>query len=522
MRFSILAAAAVGLALVAGGAYYGLHTYSGQEFRSGLDQAIAALPPGTSATYKDATYSPVTHQAVVTGMTLHGEIAGPNAKGGRPMPFDVTIESLETTNANLDFVTAWTSAAANPAAVPPGKALSVADAIVLKGVTFRSEAINATQDSLRITHPRLYPWALLHEGVPAWKEILASLTPRQRPPALTEMEPILKAEAAIILGVAYDAYEMGPIKGTEKLPQVDVAFEARKMSGNGVDRGVISGANAEGIMVTGNSFGAFSADRVSVSATDVREPLTRLLNGEPPSQAMLNGMKIGKIEYTGMTGQPPGQAATHIGDLSVGPVTFAQGMPVSGSMAWHDFVVTQSQMPDARSRDVFDRLGVDKLTISFAVAYDLDAATRRATLHDTVLKINELGTLTAAAELTDAGNSAAALAQAKLAHAKLRFEDASFVDRALRIGAQQSGLDPAAFRGQIAAMAVQRSAALGGGNPAILAAGRSVSDFVTTPHSLTVELSPSQPVSLLALQAAANNPGALSALLGLTVTSNQP
>jgi hypothetical protein len=517
MRTPIVVAVAAVLVAAAGGGYYVLEVLPKQQLRAGLDQALATLPPGTTASYKDANYSPVSHQAVVTGLTLHGEISG-----DPPQPFDITIDSVETTNANLDLTNSWAKAAANPAAISPDTALAVADSIVLKGVTIHSAAINVTEDTVRVTKASLYPWALLHDGMPAWKDIRAALEARSQPPAMADLQPILRVEAAVMMGVAYDTYEAGPAKGTETLPGIDIAFDVNKMAGSGFDRGVMRGGAAEGVTVKGARFGAVSVDRVAMGASDLREPMTRLINGEPVSPAMLNGMRFGRFEYTGITVQPPGMAATHIGGFSFGPAVFAQGMPVSGELAWTDVSVTKAQMPDAQTRDAFDRLGLDTMTVSFALAYNWDVAQQRATLHDTMLKVNELGTVTLAADVTNVMPNVGAFAQARLAHARLRFDDASLVERLLRIGAARTGADPAVYRAQIAEMARQQSIAIGGGSPVILAAGQSAADFVNSPHSLTIELSPPAPVPFLAIQSAAADPGGFAALVGLTVSANQP
>jgi hypothetical protein len=516
MRTPILAAAIAVLAVAGGAAYYGLQIFPGREFRSGLDQALASLPPGTTASYKDAKYSPVTRQAVLTGFAMHGQIAGQT-----PVPFDLTVDEVETTNANLDFTDAWAKAAANPAALQPDAALAVADAVTLKGVTIRSAAINATEQSISISKPRLYPWALLHPGLPSWSDLTAAVTPRDKPPTVADMEPILRAEAAIILGAGYDAYQGGAIKGTETLPNVEISFEARAVSGNGFDRGIISGGMADGITVTGDKVGAFSADHVSVGGTNIREPMTRIMNGEAPAQGMLNGVKIGKIEYAGVTAQPPGAPATHIGDVSVGPLTFSQGLPVAGEMSLKELIVSRAQMPDARARDIFEKLGLEKMTVSLALSYNLDTTEQHASLHDSLFKVNELGSLALSADATNTGISPATLTQARLAFAKARFDDASLTDRLLRLGAERSGVAPEAFRRQIADMAMQRSAMMSNGNPLILAAGKAVSDFILSPHSLTVELSPPAPVPLMALRNAAADPGALANVLGLAVIANQ-
>ena len=76
-------------------------------------------------------------------------------------------------------------------------------------MTVRSTVINVTEDSIRIDHLRIYPWALLIDGMPSWKELQAALTTMPQPPSLADLQPLLRAEAAAMLGVAYDGYDAG-------------------------------------------------------------------------------------------------------------------------------------------------------------------------------------------------------------------------------------------------------------------------------------------------------------------------
>jgi hypothetical protein len=517
MRTSVVAAVAGVLVLAAGAGYYGHEVYLQQRFRTGLDQTLAALPPHTIATYKDAHYSVLSHHAVVTGLTLHAEIAGQT-----PQQIDITIDSIETENPNLDLPSSWNKAVADKAAFTSEMALPVADSITVNGVTVHSAAITMTEDSFRIDKLRVYPWAFLHDGMPALEEIRTSLAPRSQPPTLADLQPLLRAEAAVMLGIAYDAYHAGTMKVAATLPAIEIAYAVNHMTGDGFDRGVMKGGSAEGITGNSTKSGTFSVDRIAMGASDFREPMTRIVNGEALSPALLNGVRIGRIEYGGITVQPPGQPPFHVGSLSIGPVAFAQGMPVSATLAWQDISVSRSQLPDGKARDAFTKLGLETTTTSFALSYDWDVAQQRASLHDTMLKVNELGAITVSADLTNVVANVASLNQTQLAHARLRFEDASLVDRLLRAGAAQAGVDPTAYRQQIAGMMRQPSGKAGENSPLLAAVGQTLGDFITSPHSLTVELSPPAPVSFISLQRAATVPATLADMLGLAVSANQP
>ncbi len=516
MRTSVVVATLVVLGLAAGGGYYGLEVYPQQQFRAGLDRALATLPPGTTASYQTARYSLLSHEAVVTGMTVHGEIAGTP-----PQPYDVTAATITTEQPNLGFGDAWTHAMAAPATFGPDTALPIAGSSTMTGLNVHSAVLNFTEESVHITNPRLYPWALLHDGMPSWKDLQAALIPRGGPPDPVALQKILRAEAAIVMGIGYDLYEAGPAKATEALPGIDFAYDVRRVTGDGFDRGILKGGSAEGFTVRGSQIGTISIDHVTIGAMDVRSPMTRIVNGEPLSVGLLDGIKIGRFDYSGITAQLPDHPTTHIGGVSLGPVAFANGVPVAGQIGWTDISVTREQMTDPRAQDAFDKLGLQTVTVSFALAYDWDIAKQHLSVHDTMLKVNQLGTLTLAADLTNAIPSPVGLAQVRLAHAKLRFDDASLVDRALRAGAAQGGTDPTAFRQQIVEMVRQQGHTQGVVSPALTAACNAAGDFIASPHSITVELAPAQPVPIMALKGMNGPPAMLASTLGLVVSTTQ-
>ncbi len=432
------------------------------------------------------------------------------------------MDSVETGNPNLDFLGSWQKALQDKAAFAPDTAIPVADSIVVKGVTVHSAAFDGTEAAVRFDKLRVYPWALLHDGMTTWKQLQASLSHRSQPPTLADLQPLMRAEAAVMLGIAYDAHAFETMKISATLPGSQFAYEVHKVTGGGFDRGVMQGGTAEGIAAKGPNTGTLSVDRVVMGATDMREPMTRIVNGEALSPALLNGVRIGRFEYRGITVQRPGQPSIHAGTLSIGPLAFAQGMPVSGALAWQDVSVSRSQLRDAQARDALARVGLETITASLTLSYDWDVAQQRASLHDTMLKVNELGTITVAADLTNVPANLAALRQARLAHARLRFEDASLVDRLLRAGAAQGGTDPAAYRQQIVGLVRQSSMTAGEDSPVLAAAAQALSDFITSPHSLTIELAPPVPVGFIALQQAAAAPAKLASMVGLAVSANQP
>jgi hypothetical protein len=504
--------AVIGVAvLAAGGAWYGFEVWPQHQFRAGLDQALATLPPGTTATYRNATYSVPTRHAAITGFAMHGVIAGAS-----PGPFDLTIASIETDNANLAFTAAWSDAVAHPEARRPETAVPVADTVVLKDVAFHSTTVNATAESFRMTKPRLYPWALLHDGLPSWSAIESAARPGTGANP-DDFQVILRVEAAAMLGAAYDSYEAGPARFNATVPGGTASYMIRHMTAGGFDRGVMGNAAAE--VVTGETgLADFAVDRMTMDAFDLRQPLMRLMDGEPLAMSLLDGIRLGHVSYSGFSVHQSGQPDVRIGELTIGPVQFTGGLPVKGAFGWTDVTIARDRLPEAKSREAFDQLGLATMTISFATDYDWDVARRHVTLRDTTLKIDELGTLVLSAEADGVIPNMAALTGAKLTHARLRFEDASLVNRALRAAAAESGADPVAYRQQIIAMLRQQSAGGPASSPRLSAAGRVAGDFIASPGVLTIELSPRAPVPFVGLAGMGADPARAAELLGLVVS----
>jgi hypothetical protein len=516
MRPSVVIALLVVIGLAAGGGYYAFDAYAQQQFRTGLDQTLASLPPGTTASYKTAHYSFLRHQAVVTGLTVHSEI-GANP----PQPFDITAASVEIDQPSTEFAASWARARAAPATFGPDTALPVAGAAIITGMTVHSAAINLTEAAMHLTNLRLYPWALLHDGMPPWNDLLAALTLRSGPPDAALLQKVVRAEAGAVMGIGYDNYEAGPARVTEAVSGINVEYDIGSVTGEGFDRGTFKGGSGSGIIFRNGQFGVVSVDRVTIGPLDIRQAATRLVNGETVSPRLLDGIKIGGIDYSGITVQPPGRTATHIGGVSVGPMAFTGGVPVSGKLGWTDVSLSRSQMSDPRAQAVFDKLGLQTMTMSFALAYDWDIGQQRVSVHDSMLKVNELGTMTIAAELTNAAPNLAALAQVSLAHGRLRFDDASLVNRALRAGAAQTGTDPVTYRQRVIDMVRQQANSQTVVSPALTAACNAAGDFIASPHTITIELAPPQPVPLIALRSMNEPPAMVATALGLTVSVAQ-
>src|SRR6266567_1627902 len=327
MRKPVLWIVVLVVVIVAGaGGYYGwarLGAYSGEQFRAGLDQWIKTLPPGYAMTYKTAEYNVATDTATVGGVGL---------KGTGAQVFEATIDQIEVSKPSADFVAGWAQATANPAALAQDKALPVAGSITVKGATLHAGAMSATMGSTRVGGLRTYPWALLHSGVPSWTEAQAPFLNRTEPPTLEDILPLMRLEAAIMLGIGYDGYVAENIQATGKMPATpqtpatDVTYTIRKLSGTGFDHGSWSGGGGEGFVVQGAPFGTITIDHVTMGAISAQKPLTQLLSGDTPAPGMLDGLALGQIEYAGMKVQTPDGKEIPIGTFSISKIGFSKGV----------------------------------------------------------------------------------------------------------------------------------------------------------------------------------------------------
>ena len=513
---ALVAVVAVGV-----GGYYGwtrLHENISDQVRAGLDQWIKSLPPEYAVAYKTVDYNVATDTVTLDGLT---------AKGTGAQAFDVTIDEVVVSKPSKEFSAAWAQAAANPAALAPDKALPVAAGITVKGLTGHGANASATMAATHVDGLRLYPWALLHTGVPSWADAQASLTKRSNPPQLADLLPLLRFEAAIMLGMGYDAYTIedmhvaAKLPPTPQMPATDITYSIRKISGAGFDRGVRGDAQGEGVVIQAASMGTITLDHVSISDMKFQQPLAQILAGDALTPAMLDGIGVGRIEYAGIEVKTPDGKDIPVGTLSISKIGFSHGVPISGELSYAGLKLSKSLMTDPRAQDAFEKLGVDTVTLSLGASYQWDLDQKRIAVRNVDLKLDELGSLTLSVDLADMTPGMDPQKNGSLSHAILRYDDASLADRAFKAAALETNADPAALRQQVIAMVDMRATALGN-SPAITAIADAVKTFLGQPHSLTIELAPSAPVAFSALQGANKMPPAdVAALVGLSVSANK-
>jgi hypothetical protein len=528
-KSGVLAGTIVGLVIVAAGAYYllsGSGSGSGDKLRELVDQQIKRLPPGATATYKSIDGDRI------KGFALH--VAGPNPSSSA----DVTVDEIHLVNPNLDLATAWDKATADAKALTPDSVIPVYDSAELKGLSVRVDSTDKGEEvhltgsvgSASSKALRLYPWALTQPGVMSLAELQAFFAkPPPSSPTLADFMPLVRFEAAMGLGYADGGVSLENLKVTAKTPTApapgpqEVTVEVKKVFSNGQDRGLMSGAGLEGLTVGAGSQGGASIEKVSYAGYDLRKPLAKVMAAQTFTPDMLDGLKVGKIEYMGFVVQPPNNAAAiRLGSFSISDILFNGPVPVSGGFSLQGLKVGKDSIPDPQAKMVFDQMGIDTATISMGATYEWDLAKKRIQLHDVVLKVDELGAVNLGVDVAEITPDMAGAMGAQLAHAKLTYSDASLTDRAFKMAAAMSGTDAGALRKNVSGMIQQMSAQFAS-SPPLAQAAKAVLDFLGAPKSLTIELSPPKPVAIMQLSMLAGGglQPQIATMLGLSVTANK-
>jgi hypothetical protein len=516
-----LAIAVVAAIIVVGGGIYFIFSGGGagdrERFKAMVDQTIAQAPQGVAVAYKSIDYA--ASRGTVKGITLHK--ADPDA-------LDVTIDEIEFTKPNLDFSTAWAKAANDPKALTPDTAIPLFTGSSAKGVAIKSGIVNGSYASFNTEGARIYPWSLFQPGVGSWSDLQKFMKAPPVTPDFQAMLPLLKFSAAAGMALAVDSYTMESLQISAKAPPtpnsspVEVSYEIHKIAGRGHDRGTFAEGGAEGISFKAGPMGSGTIERVSIAGYDLRKPMTQLLSATTVAPEMLDGLKIGKVEYSGLSMQYLGMPQPVVlARFAISNIAFSGYVPVSGGFALEGLRLTKAQMPDPNALEAFDKLGLETLTFSVGAGYQWDLAKKSIALRDIVLKVDELGSLNFAADVAEITPNMLGAMQAQLAHALLKYEDHSLVERAIKAAAADQHRDAASFRTMMVAL-VQDQAAHFADSPPLAAAAKALVEFIGAPHSLTIELSPPKPVAIMTLQGAVTTPPPqLATTLGLAVTANK-
>jgi hypothetical protein len=555
--------------LIAGaGGYYAAYIEPTRELKDGLDQAIEQLPKGYSASYRDAQYSFFDHTATISGLTMH--IAEPTSG-------DYAWETVLVTVPNLDFLKEWTRARSNPAAYTQDQPLPIADHIEVRGFTVSMPLGNGILHNITLTKPRLYPWALLHPGLPAWNTVgalyndvlqtqikaaeeqkkaaaaklsagdtesaddqaaapdqstaddpaqaLAKLEVLQQQQLKTIM-PLARLEAAILMGFGLDEADADGLDfsirqpAVGSMPATNIRVVLQKLHEGGFDRGVLTTATLDGLSEEVNPVGKFSAKHAVEERISFREPALRLLNGDAPSLAMLNGLSLGHLEVDDIHVTAPADKVMDIQDITLSDIAFDHGLLTSAAFKMDGAKIKKDMMPEPNSQQFFQQFGLDSMTVSFGLSFKWLEDKSLARIQDISLKIDELGALKVSADLSGINpGKMDAVPNPVLVSASIRYDNASLVER-LSGTAQMPQMQAAQTRVKIVKQFLDSSGLQA--DPNLAPSIKQIMRFARLPRSLTIIAAPPMPVQLSNLQALVpQGPAAVLGALGLSVVVDQ-
>ncbi len=509
-------------------------------FRAELDRVLAELPAGTTGRYDDASYGLFSSQATVTGLHVEQTVRGSTDGPAADLSYRLSIDRLDIDDPNTGLGDALQAARENPDALDADAMLPVAGGLLATGFDLAiadpagpgSGNVVYRIERLALDDVRLYPQALLQADLDGLGPAMASLQQQSEAEdldaALAQLAPVLKTYAALYLGFGYGPFAIdgvavtavtypGQPTGTAAGAQT-MAMQVDRLSGEGFDRGVFRPMYMSGLRQTIDGQVDCRVSGIEMPESSVRGAAERLLVGEPLVRAMLDDIVIGGFEMQDIACTSADSGDVTIDGIAFGGVAFTDGLPTSGEVSLRQLSLAAAVFEGEDPEDALTALGLDRITVSVGVAYAWDMAAGRIALQRVRLAIDELGALEASATLADVPRELEEVAAVTLAGGRIRFTDASLVDRAFAAAAAQEGSEPEAVREQVLTELA----------PMLLAEGippeivEALATFTREPKTLTLTLAPPEPVLLLALAGAAEMPPAqLITLLGITVTANE-
>jgi hypothetical protein len=505
--WSILVLAVIGI-----GIYVGLQFLpTGSGIKVGLDLALQRLPPGWSASYQSVDYDQNADRIALKGFSFHN--TDPSKPSG-------TIDEIDIAGLPADLGTAWL-AAARPDQSRPDQAVPLAGSVMLKNLALALDHQRLKLGSATLDRPVIYPWALLHSGIPSYRDVAALLDRPSDEQLPADLVPVLRYIACYALGIGADSLQAADLGVAGSAPdQAMVAIAALDVAH--LDRGILGTAGVTGLGAKQAGQADVAIDRLALTALDLRGLLTGALSDANFDPLHVSGATLGRIEADGIRAGTPSGAPATLARIDLDDLSIVHGLVASGNVAIDGVKLAKAQLPDENAlRAAFDRLGLDSVTVSFGAGYRLDQTKKTASLSGVRVKIDELAELTLSADFGDLDAADSAEQNATLVHAQLHYVDASLAGRALKAGADDNELAPGQFALQIAGFVQVQAAQLLGDSPEVAAAVQAVTNFLTDPHSLTIELAPPKPVELASLQTEKPNPAEIFAELGVKVTANQ-
>jgi hypothetical protein len=427
--------------------------------------SVGRLALGTVHLASDAAPLDLTLDAVSAEGIANGRIAGLTATKGEAHlgsgdgKLQLALARLELSGVDA-VALGWVLA---PQTAPGDGPVAIAQAIKLDSLAIADDRGTLNAASLSLSGLRLRPDA----------------TPAQDPPA---------ALGRLLGGAAFDHLELGSLA----IRPSAAAGRSATLAHLAIDK------------LKPGSIGALRLDGLALDAADGFAHLdsaetSGLAFGREALPIGFPALFADKIQIRNLSlGAKPGAAVT-VKDATIvmeGSLADPRGAEIKAGPIG---------VP-AAAAPALAKLGYDALSLAYegTTRYDPAAESLSISQH---ISAEGAGALALSMRLDhypaalDAPSPAAAsllLTQAQLAHLELRYDDASLVERLLKLYAASTGRDLASAQREIAARIEARRKGFAG-KPAMLASLDRVEAFLRKPDTITLVLAPPKPLPLLAL-----------------------
>lgn len=446
-----------------------------------LDQMLAALPPGTTATHGATDYNPIDDTLSVHDLVLKRD----GHKAASAAVVTVTGAQLKALQAVFD-----------PNAYPDGHPAWTNRRALLGHLDI--DALTIEPDA-----PDSPPLTIRHVALDR-----LSGRPFIRPPtAPNRSAPDFQADAASAM-----SFQNFAMDGVAIAQEGHGHLGVSGIGLTGYDDGTLAGGGIKGIDLTvpsGKQPLTFSLANIAIKGVDLRPVVSALseMAGEDPlarRKTMASASAALKVQQFGMDGLAMklspgpriGLASLHTENSMADGVRHG-AMTLSGlSIAADDTV-----MP-AASHLMLQRFGSDRLVIDEDGEGSWNDAAHHFDLSRLDFTARDLGVLHATASLDHVDRAAfgsqdqaarkAAIMNIVIGHVSVEFDDRSLVGRVIGVMAMQQNIPPEQVRAAVAMPLAALSVMI----PDQPDAGAQISGFLEHPHSLRITLDPPAPVSL--------------------------
>jgi hypothetical protein len=525
----------IGVAALAVAGLVAVRFGGSQAAKTGLDQVLANLPPGWTATHGPVTYNALAGAAEVEGLVITHDgqrflaatsltatgIHGMTATSWPTLIDKVVIKDLSgTTYRHVAHVDIEGLHLVNLVSVfdvgsyPHGKPSSTAPLKLLASLDASDAQVHIELPPQAGNGPKI--GALdLHAG----HFHSDGLSARQFSRAPTDgafQDPVFVADVA--RAVAQDNAAIKDL--TDSAPGVGSAHIDSATASD------IRGGRLGAIDERGITFAAdgkpdrFSVDRIGVQDVDLNKLLDSLVERARAGGAgkLNSAIKVGKYSLDGVTADFEKSPLFSLASLD-GQTHYADDGGQDGTLSLRGLkIVTTGRDIKPAAQLALDRFGMADFTIDFDEAAKYTPADGHLRLTRAEMQLHDLGTLHMVLDATGLQNLSnlatdrpETLQAIKLINASLTWDDTSLTGRVFKMLAAQSGKSVDELHAALALPVASLAIFL----PNQPDAPAQVSAFLADPKQLTITLAPPDPVSLYDVAKASAQQKA--ALLGVTV-----